>query len=184
MRRVHLIALCAWAALSFGAQGLRAQVRANSADTSLNLFLQITRAELTSLSSDLTLVPQDFSVDDGPISIKVPFKLFVNGKEWQGHTIGWHLDSGSTMWLALPGVGRYVLSLVPHPGYDFSKAGAVRNHVIMFRGGTDEYEIRTSGPIAGSGKAWNLYVLHQPTWQPKGPLFGVGRLKNLLRLST
>jgi hypothetical protein len=34
------------------------------------------------------LAPQDFNVDDMPISIKVPFKLFVNGKEWQGHTIG------------------------------------------------------------------------------------------------
>ena len=38
MRRVHLVALCAWTALSFGAQGLRAQVTAGSAET----FLQIT----------------------------------------------------------------------------------------------------------------------------------------------
>jgi len=43
------------------------------------------------------LVPQEFTIDDGPVSIKVPFQVFVNGKEFQGRTIGWHIDTGSTM---------------------------------------------------------------------------------------
>jgi hypothetical protein len=139
------------------------------------------RAELS--PADLNLVPQDFNVDDMPISIKIPFTLFVNGKEWQGHTIGWHISAvlhpnhaGSTMWLGLPGRGTYILSLAPREGYDFQKAGAIRNHVIMFQDGGDHFEIRTSGPIAGSARAWNLYVLHEPTYEMKGPLFGVDRL--------
>jgi hypothetical protein len=129
------------------------------------------------------LVPQDFTVDDVPISIKVPFEVVINGKPWQGHTIGWHIsadlhpsNTGSTMWLGLPGRGMYILSLTPREGYDFQKAGAVRNHVISFHDGRDEYEIRTSGPILGSDRAWNLYVLHEPTQEMKGPLFGVDRL--------
>lgn len=36
--------------------------------------------EITSANPDL--VPQDFTVDDVPISVKVPFEVFVNGKPW------------------------------------------------------------------------------------------------------
>jgi len=126
--------------------------------------------------ADPNLIPQEFTIDDGPVSIKVPFQVFVNGKEFQGHTIGWHIDTGSTMWLGLPGQGMYILSLVPREGYQFRKAGAIRNHVIAFQSGGNHYEIRTSGPIAGAGKAWNLYVLHLPEMEMKGPLFGVDRL--------
>ena len=70
-------------------------------------------------SANTNLVPQDFTVDDVPISIKIPFTVFLNGKEWQGHTIGWHISAvlhpntaGSTMWFGLPGRGMYILSLV------------------------------------------------------------------------
>ncbi len=122
------------------------------------------------------LVPQDFTVDDVPISIKLPFEVFVNGKPWQGHTIGWHIDTGSTIWLGLTGRGMYILSLGPREGYNFQKAGAIRNNVIAFRDNDNEYEIRTSGPILGSDRAWSLYVLHLPERELKGPLFGVDRL--------
>ena len=126
--------------------------------------------------ADPNLVPQDFTVDDGPVSVKVPFQLLVNGKNWHGHTIGWHIGLGSTMWLGLPGRGMYILSLTPREGYTFQKSGTIRNHVITFQGAGEEYEIRTSGPIAGADKAWNLYVLHLPKMEMKGPLFGVDRL--------
>jgi hypothetical protein len=99
------------------------------------------------------------------------------------HTIGWHIsavlhphDAGSTMWLGLPGRGMYILSLARREGYDFHKAGAIRNNVIAFHDGDNEYEIRTSGPILGSDRTWNLYVLHLPARELKGPLFGVDRL--------
>jgi len=124
--------------------------------------------------ADPNLVPQDFSVDDVPISIQVPFQVLVNGKEWKG--LGWHIDPGSTIWLGLPGRGLYLLSLTPRKGYNFKKSGAIRGHVITFQGGGEQYEIRTSGPILGSDKAWNLYMLHLPAMEMKGPLFGVDRL--------
>jgi len=130
--------------------------------------------------ADPNLVPQDFTVDDVPISIKLPFEVFVDGKPWQGHTIGWHItdNNGSTMWLGLPGRGMYILSLGPREGYNFQKAGAIRNNVIAFHDGDIEYEIRTSGPILGLDRAWNLYMLHLPEREMKGPLFGVDRLGN------
>jgi hypothetical protein len=126
--------------------------------------------------ADPHLAPQEFTVDDGPVSVQVPFQLLVNGKDWHGHTVGWHIDGGATLWLGLPGRGMYVLSLTPRDGYRFEKSGAIRNHVITFQDGSERYEIRTSAPIAGAGKAWNLYVLHLPKHEMKGPLFGIDRL--------
>ena len=131
--------------------------------------------------ADPTLVPHDYTVDDGPISLKAPLKVFVNGTEYKDWPIGLHIGSGSTLWLALPTRGRFILSLMPPPGYGFQKAGAIRNHVVIFQDGNDEYEVRMSDPIAGAGKAWNVYLLRQPNWQPKGPLFGMDRLEALLR---
>lgn len=133
-------------------------------------------------AADPNLVPRDFTVDDIQISIKIPFQVYVNGKAWR-HGMGWHIDrfihpseTGSTIWLGLPGRGMYVLSLAPREGRDFQKSGAIRNNVIAFHDGDDQYEIRTSGPILGTDKAWNLYVLHLPEQEMKGPLFGVDRL--------
>ena len=183
MRRICIGVLCTCTAICVGAaQESQRQVSAAASGFGSNLFPQDpTGSDPTMSPPDLSLVPQEYSVDDGPVSIKLPFKLFVNGEEWRGHSIGWSLLAGSTMWLALPGKGRYILSLTPRIGYEFSASGAVRDHAIMFTSGGDEYEIRTSAPIAGLGKSWNLYVLHQPAREPKGPLFGVGRLEDLMR---
>ena len=124
-------------------------------------------------ASEPNLVPQDFTVDDIPISIKLPFTLFVNGKP---HPAGWHIHEGSTMWLGVPNRGMYILSVMPRAGEDFHKAGAIRNDVISFQDDGNRYEIRTSGPILGADRVWNLYVEHLPKMEMKGPLFGVDRL--------
>ncbi len=138
---------------------------------------------IASTSAHRSLVPEDFKVDDVPISIEIPFEVFINGKPWTGHSFGWHIDrllhpslTGSTIWLGVPHHGMYVLSLAPRDGYDFQKAGSIRNNIITFRDAQDEYEIRTAGPILGEGRAWNLYMRHLPDMEMKGPLFGVDRL--------
>lgn len=114
------------------------------------------------------LVPRDFTLDDEPLPLKfaLPFKLFVNGRE---HPVGWSIESGSTMWLALRGRGGYTLSLTPCYGYSFKKSGAILDHAIVFQADGDKYELRFSGPIAGPGNAWNLYVMNDPSVEPKPP---------------
>ena len=77
--------------------------------------------------------------------------------------------------------GRYVLSLTAHEG--FVKSGSIRDIVIGFEAGGQQYEIRFMTPIAGAGKAWNLYVLDDRTYQSRlsnGISVGVDRLENLL----
>jgi hypothetical protein len=61
---------------------------------------------------------------------------------------------GATVWFCYPGQGRYILSPVPHEGF-----------------------------ILGSKGAWNLYVLHAPSYAPKENRqvrFATDRLENLL----
>jgi hypothetical protein len=87
------------------------------------------------------------------------------------------------LWLALPGQGRYILSLVPHDG--FRKAGTIRDSVVQFQDEGKEYEIRFMTPIAGAGKAWNLYMMHDPTYVPKESVrqsisMGTDRLDQLI----
>lgn len=139
-----------------------------------------------SLPTDQKTKNQDSVEEDAPIVIEPPFTLLINHRKWNGRSLGWHIASGSAMWLALPGRGRYVLSLVRRTGYPFTKSGIVRKQTIVFTAGADIYEIHASKPIIARSpeEGRSLYVLHQPSWEPKGPLFGLGELEDLLQLRT
>jgi len=136
--------------------------------------------------STSTATPKDFTLDDGPVTFDAQGKaaFFVSGKPWP-EILGLTKKNGSTFWLCFPGRGRYVLSLVPHEGYNFQRTGVIRDNVISFQSEGDQYELRLSKAIVGSGGAWNLYVLHDPLYQPpngSARIVGVGtdRLENLL----
>ena len=123
---------------------------------------------------------RDFTLDDGPLlfNFRPPTRLFLNGQGYPG-TLGMTGKPGGTLWFSIPGRGRYILSLAPHAG--FVRAGEIRDNVIAFQDGGDRYELRTSGPIVGSGGAWNLYLLLDPRFQPgSGAQYGMDRLSNLL----
>ena len=76
--------------------------------------------------------------------------------------------------------GRYILSLVPHDG--FQKSGTIRDNVLSFQLDGQQYEIRTPDLILGVKGAWNLYAMHGPQYQPKVDWISMGtdRLDNLL----
>ncbi len=127
-----------------------------------------------------TAEPRDFTLDDGPLSFnfRSPTKLLLNGQDYPG-MLGMTGKPGGTLWFAISGRGRYILSLAPHEG--FVKAGAIRDNVIAFQDGGERYELRTSGPIIGSGGVWNLYLLRDPLFPAsRGVQYGTDRLANLL----
>jgi len=124
--------------------------------------------------------PRDYAIDDGPISFDTSrYSLWRQGEEVKYS--GFTGKPGYTLWLDVPQEARYILSLVPHEG--FRKEGAVRDNVIAFEDSGHKYELRLRSPVAGAGKAWNLYVLRAPE-KPSGPpgviKFGTDRLENLL----
>jgi hypothetical protein len=129
-----------------------------------------------------TAEPRDFTIDDGPVTYN--FRRFV--VLWQGQNTenpAFTGRPGATFWIALPNEGRYILSLVPHDG--FTKSGVVRDNVISFEANGQPCEIRFLTPVAGDGKAWNLYVMHDLGYLPKENLrasviTGTGRLDELV----
>jgi hypothetical protein len=130
-----------------------------------------------------TAEPRDFTIDDGAVTYDAwATTVWINGSKLPG-TANFTGKPGATFWIALPGRGRYVLSLAPHAG--FLKSGAVRDNVISFQDGGREYEVRFMRPVAGRGKAWNLYVLHDQAYSPNPQsrnfaACGADRLDNLL----
>jgi hypothetical protein len=130
------------------------------------------------------VAPRDFTIDDGPVTFDISPRVtyWINGQEFAGGS-RFSGKPGATLWVYFPGRERYILSLVPSPG--FEKAGAVIHNVASFAADGQQYEIRFSGPIAGAEKAFNLYLARDPSYHPKPELSntvvaGVDRLANLL----
>jgi hypothetical protein len=127
-----------------------------------------------------TAEPRDYTPDDGTPTLNGNgMKVLVNGQTVSG-VMGTTIKPGATLWVSARNQGRFILSLVPQAG--FQKSGAIRDNVISFQAAGQQYEIRTQNPILGRKGAWNLYVLHDPTYQPKmdGISVGLDRLENLL----
>ncbi len=125
---------------------------------------------------------RDFTIDDGPVIFDTTqWTFWEQGQQYQG-AYGFTGKPGATLWVAIPGKGRYVLSLAPHEG--FTKSGAVRGNVVTFGDSGRQYEIRFQSPVAGAGKAWNLYVKHDLSYVANQGTsmiqIGVDRLENLV----
>jgi hypothetical protein len=45
--------------------------------------------------------------------------------------------------------------------------GAIRDNVISFRSEGQQYEVKMKHSIVSPGGAWNLYVLHDRSYQPE-----------------
>ena len=147
-------------------------------------YIQIKR-KLEPGPSTTTAEASDFTPDDGLAAFQfaMPTRFYINGQPFAGGVGFTTMRSGATLWFAVPNRGRYVLSLTPRPG--FQKSGTIRDNVVSFQSGADRYEYRASSPILGTGRAWNLYVLHDPRYQPRpgresDVSGGVDRLENLL----
>ena len=147
-------------------------------------YIRVTR-RLEPGAARTTAEARDFTLDDGPAAFQfaTPTRFYINGLPFPGGVGFTTMRSGATLWFAVPNHGRYILSLTPREG--FEKSGAIRDNVVTFQSGADSYEYRASSPILGAGKAWNLYVLHDPRYQPKAGMQsavsgGVDRLENLL----
>jgi hypothetical protein len=135
-----------------------------------------------------TAPARDMTVDDEPLNLTVESvarcTVLIGGQKFPGR-VGFTDGGGSTLWVALPGHGRYVLSLAPHAG--FVPAGAIREHVIAFHDGDRQFELRLANPVAAAGHAWNLYMWHDAAFVPVAPaavdavIIGKGRLDGLVK---
>ena len=128
--------------------------------------------------------PRDFTIDDVPVKFDIGPRMsfWIDGRKFDGES-GFTGKAGATFWVYFPGHPRYILSLAPAPG--FEKAGAVLDNTIQFAADGHQYEIRFSGPLAGAGNAFNLYMTRDPQYQPgsgraNAISTGTDRLENLV----
>jgi hypothetical protein len=108
---------------------------------------------------------RDFSAADAELQIAQP-RVTLNGAPQNTAMRGAANVRGSRVWFYLPAHGRYVLSLVPRPDLDFEEAGEVRGGAITFTVGNDSIKLECPTPIATGSAPYNLYVLHDPEWEP------------------
>ena len=121
------------------------------------------RAKLWSEPQQRSMPLRDFTLGNVELAVR-EHKLTINGelvgggKPVRGFT-------GALLWFYVPERGRFIVSLMPHEGYDFQKVGRIENNKISFKLGGDVYEWTSSAPVVGrSGGNWNLWVLHDPAY--------------------
>jgi len=136
-------------------------------------YIEVRGHEPEPQAAKTTAETRDFTLDDGPLNFDFSvISLWKGGQQMKRY--GTTTKPGSTFWIAFPGEGRYILSLTPHEG--FTRGGAIRDNVISFQ----DCAIRFMNPIAGAGKAWNLYIRHDPAYRTNQVSMGTDRLANLL----
>lgn len=114
---------------------------------------------------------RDFSPQDLELRVVEP-KITINDRRIDAP--GLHGETiGNILWFYVPGKGRFLLSLIPHPNLAFRKAGTLTGSAISFQYGGDRYQVRSSEPMFRSGQSWNLYVRVDTAYQSKqGASFG------------
>ena len=116
--------------------------------------------------------PRDFTLEDVLMKM-INYKLLINGELVAvGKQSG--ACAGALIWFHLPERGgRFIFSVMPHPGYDFQKIGTIENNKIKFTLNGDRYEWISNTPVVGNGGYWNLYVLYDKAYVPDPFLLGV-----------
>ena len=114
---------------------------------------------------------RDFSVRDLQLHMVDP-EVTINGQtalSLRGD------ESGNVVWLAIPGKGRFMLSVAPIRGEGFRVAGTVRDRDVRFESGSDRYIVRLAAPMVPGDGEWNLYVRSEPSYVVKQAGFGAAK---------
>jgi hypothetical protein len=122
---------------------------------------------------------RDFTLDAVELEVK-NYRLLINGNV-AGVGKSTRGCAGALLWFYVQDRGRFIVSLVPRAGYEFQKVGVIEDNRIEFTIDDNRYEWLSSSPVLPGGGTWNLWVLHDPKYEP---IFGsdpaLARNKNVL----
>jgi len=122
---------------------------------------------------------RDFTLDAVELAVK-NYRLLINGNV-AGVGKSTNGCNGALLWFYVQDRGRFIVSLVPRAGYEFQRVGIIEDNRIEFTLDDNRYEWLSSSPILPAGGTWNLWVLHDPKYEP---IFGsdpaLARNKNVL----
>ena len=113
--------------------------------------------------------PRDFTVADAELQFK-QVQLRVNGSPVPIGSFG---TGGAAVWFYVPGHGRFVFSLAPHPELGFVRMGQVNGTRLTLTLGADTFELDSTGVIASTSGAFHIYGRHDD-WTPPSGGFTMG----------
>jgi hypothetical protein len=102
---------------------------------------------------------------DDDLKIVQP-RVRKNGLPQELSEVGGELD-GPVLWMYIPGDGRYVLSLRPHPELGFARAGEVVGNSLQFVLAGNVFRVECAERIADAGSGtYVVYALQDSAWEP------------------
>ncbi len=102
---------------------------------------------------------------DDDLKIVQP-RVRKNGLPQELSEVGGTLD-GPVLWIYIPGDGRYVLSLKPHPELGFARAGEVVGNSLRFGLAGNIFRVDCAERIADAGSGtYIVYALQDSAWEP------------------
>lgn len=104
---------------------------------------------------------KDFTIEEVMLRIEKP-DIYINEKKYKTGSTA----AGNINWIYIYRKGRFIFSFEMQPGYNFQKIGVIQDNKISFEFNGDKYEFVSKSPILGSGGKWNLWVMHDPDFQP------------------
>jgi uncharacterized protein (TIGR03435 family) len=113
-----------------------------------------------------TAPARDAYTGDAEFSMVHP-RLSVNGQGLESLS---GTMKGRMLWVFIPGQGRFLLSLQPHPASGFEEAGEVNGKSLTFAARRNVFRIDGAERISSMGSAvYRIYALQDPAWQPADP---------------
>ncbi len=107
---------------------------------------------------------RDSYAEDAELTLAKP-KLRVNGEAREAITFPESLR-GEVMWLYVPGEGRYIVTLAPHPEFGFEKTGEVAGGLMTLIHDAGLLRIECGERIAPGGGVYNVYGVLDSKWVP------------------
>ena len=120
---------------------------------------------------------RDFGPEDATLQFSSPL-ISADGKE-VASTKG--SIAGPTVWIDLPGHGRFVFSLAPRTDLGLQGAGEIRGNVVTWRSNGHDYKVVTDTAVTTGARAYNLYMIHLPRQVNQFNISAGARLDDPLR---
>jgi hypothetical protein len=107
-------------------------------------------------------VAHDFYAGDEKVQINAG-QLSMNGvlQPFPAVTL-----SAPILWLYVPNVGRFILSVKPLPELGFNKAGEIRDNSLSFTFGGNIFRVDSADRMLEGSGTYNVYVHYEQNWRP------------------
>ena len=111
---------------------------------------------------------RDFTLEAATLKV-LDYRLLVNGQMVTEDQPSGGV-SGALISIYLPDHGRFTFSMAPREDYGFEKTAVIEKNQISFSANGNNYAWTSKSLIFCCDGKWNLWMKHEPDYQPAGDL--------------